>query len=44
VRAQGIFVAIEMALAFVLLIGAGLMIRSIAALWNVDPAFVPTMS
>lgn len=38
-RAQGIFVAIEMALALILLIGAGLMIRSINALWNVDPGF-----
>ncbi len=40
-RVQGIFVVVEMAMALVLLTGAGLMIRSLTRLWNVDPGFNP---
>ena len=40
-RAQGTIVAVQMALALVLLAGAGLMIRSIGKLWDVNPGFDP---
>jgi predicted permease len=38
-RTQSVFVVLEMAMALVLLIGAGLMIRSLAALWGINPGF-----
>jgi len=41
IRAQNAFVVIEMATALVLLVGAGLMIRSLGALWSVNPGFDP---
>ncbi len=40
-RTQNIFVAVEMALAVVLLAGAGLMVRSLMGLANVNPGFDP---
>jgi predicted permease len=40
-RLQGMFVAVEIALALVLLVGAGLMIRTLAALWRENPGFNP---
>lgn len=40
-RLQGLFVAAEVALALVLLVGAGLTIRSLAALWRVNPGYTP---
>src|SRR5207248_4625601 len=38
-RMQSVFVAFVMAMAVVLLIGAGLMIRTLTALWDVNPGF-----
>jgi predicted permease len=41
-RLQRFFVAIEVATALVLLIGAGLMLRSLSALWRVNPGYNPS--
>jgi predicted permease len=40
-RAQAVFVVVELAMALVLLIGAGLMIRTLTRLWKLDPGFEP---
>ncbi|HZZ39359.1 MAG TPA: ABC transporter permease [Acidobacteriaceae bacterium] len=40
-RLQGLFVAVEVAMALVLLVGAGLMLRSLAALWRVNLGYNP---
>jgi predicted permease len=39
--AQKFFVVVEMAMALVLLIGAGLMVRTLFQLWGLDPGFNP---
>ncbi len=41
-RMQGVFVAGEVGMALVLLVGAGLMVRSLVALWRVNPGFNPS--
>jgi putative ABC transport system permease protein len=40
-HAQNALIALQMAMALVLLAGAGLVIRSLASLWNVNPGFNP---
>lgn len=40
-RAQGVFVVVEMAMALILLISSGLMVRSLIALWHINPGFDP---
>src|ERR1700758_2015879 len=40
-RLQAVFVVGEMAMALVLLVGAGLMLRTLMQLWGLDPGFNP---
>ena len=40
-RMQSVFIIVEMAMAVVLLIGSGLMIRTLSALGNINPGFDP---
>jgi predicted permease len=40
-RAQDVFVVVQMAMVLVLLVGAGLLIRTLTRLWNVDPGLDP---
>ncbi len=40
-RAQAVFVTLEMAMALILLVGAGLMVHTLVRLWNVNPGFYP---
>ena len=40
-RAEGVFVAVEVGLAVILVAGAGLMMQSLWRLWRVDPGFNP---
>jgi len=40
-RLQGAFVVVQVAMTLVLLVGAGLMLRSLAALWRVNPGYQP---